>query len=364
MPKKILMVCDSLGGGGAERQLTLMSTSLVDPWQVSVFALEGGVFADEMRAAGIPLNISPRKFRLDPSPIIALWREIDRLRPDVVHSWGWMTSFAAEICCRRWKIPHVSGVIRRAMLPTSRAWTLKRACSLGTVVVANSQAGLDVFGIPPGRGRVLYNGFAPERLERADFDRTTSSRDPHGRLQVVMAATMDNRKDFPLLIESARQLLDDGRFEASFTLLGSGSDHDALVASAADLIETGYMEFPGRVHEVMDYYESTHVGVMLSTPIHGEGLSNSIMEFMASSLPVVCTDQGGNRELVVDGVTGFLIPPSNAEALTEKLNWLEANRDQALAMGRAGRKRIETEFSVARMVDRAGKIYSEVMAGK
>lgn len=363
MAKKILMVCDSLGGGGAERQLTLMATSLVDPWQVSVFALEGGVFEDEMQAAGVPLNISPRKFRLDPSPISALYGEIARLRPDVVHSWGWMTSFAAELCCRRWRIPHVSGVIRRAMLPHSRAWTLKRASSLGTVVVANSQAGLDVFGVPPERGRVLYNGFAPERLARADFDRTDAPVDPSGRFKVVMAATMDNRKDFPLLIDSARQLLDGGRIDAGFTLLGSGSDHDALVNSAADLIETGHMEFPGRVHEVMDYYESTDVGVMLSTPIHGEGLSNSIMEFMASSLPVVCTDQGGNRELVVDGVTGFLIPPSNAAALTGKLIWLEENRDRARAMGRAGRKRIEDEFGVARMVERAAEIYTEVMGG-
>jgi len=359
--KKILMVCDSLGGGGAERQLTLMSTSIIDPWQVSVFALEGGLFAQEIRSAGIPLTISQRKFRLDPSPVAALWREIDRLRPDIVHSWGWMTSFAAEICCRRWKIPHVSGVIRRGMLPHSRAWTLKKTSSLGTVVIANSQAGLDAFGISSGRGRVLYNGFASERFERANFDRTNSSSDPKARFQVVMAATMDNRKDFPVFIESARQLLDSGLLVTRFTSLGGGSDHEALVDSAADLIETGFMVFPGRVPEVMDYYESADVGVMLSTPIHGEGLSNSIMEYMASSLPVVCTDQGGNRELVIDGVTGFLIPPSNAEALTEKLIWLEANRNQARAMGQAGRKRIGNEFSVDKMVERATEIYSEVM---
>jgi colanic acid/amylovoran biosynthesis glycosyltransferase len=60
-------------------------------------------------------------------------------------------------------------------------------------------------------------------------------------------------------------------------------------------------------------------------------------------------------------VTGFLIPPSDSDALAEKLTWLEANRERALAMGRAGRKRIETEFSVARMVERASEIYSEVM---
>ena len=339
--------------------MTLMATSMVDPWRVSVFALGGGLFAREMRNAGVPLTISPRKFRFDPSPSAALWREIARLKPDVVHSWGWMTSFAAEICCRRWKIPHVSGVIRRGMLPRHRGWIIKKACSLGTVVIANSQAGLDAFGIPPGRGRVLYNGFAPERLERADFDQTDSPTDPHGRFQVIMAATMDNRKDFPLLIKAARQLLGSGRSAARFTALGDGSDHDALVNSAADLIQAGHFFFPGRVSEVLDYYASAHVGVLLST--YGEGLSNAIMEYMAGSLPVVCTDQGGNRELVVDGITGFLIPPADAGALSEKLTWLETNREKALAMGRAGRKRIETEFSNTKMIERATEIYSEVL---
>jgi len=103
---------------------------------------------------------------------------------------------------------------------------------------------------------------------------------------------------------------------------------------------------------------------MLSTSIHGEGISNSIMEFMASGLPVVCTDQGGNRELVIDGVTGFLVPVADAGALTEKLIWLEGNREKALAMGRAGRNRIASEFSVEKMVARATEIYTEVMVRK
>lgn len=355
------MVCDSLGGGGAERQLALMVAALGQTWQVSVFALEGGVFDPEIRKSGASLSITPRKFRLDPSPIAALWNAMSDRKPDVVHSWGWMSSFAAEICCRRWKLPHVSGVIRRGMLPHRRAWVLQKASRLGTVVVANSQAGLDAFGVAPGRGRVLYNGFDPERLERADFTRTGPARDSARTFQVVMAATMDNRKDFPVFIEAARRLLDKGLSTARFKALGGGSDHDTLVASADDMIQAGRFEFPGRVHEVMDHYETADVGVMLSSPIHGEGLSNSIMEFMACGLPVVCTDQGGNRELVIDGVTGFLIPVSDTGALVAKLTWLEANRDQALAMGMAGRRRIVEEFSVEKMTARAGEIYAEVM---
>jgi glycosyltransferase involved in cell wall biosynthesis len=355
------MVCDSLGGGGAERQLTLMATSLADPWSVSVFAMEGGVFAGEIRHAGIPLNIAPRIFRLDPSPLASLWRVMGRTRPHIVHSWGWMASFAAEICCQGRKVPHVSGVIRRGMFPHRRGWVLKKASSLGNLVIANSQAGLDAFEVPPARGRVLYNGFDPQRLELARTAREESTAGASLGFHVLMAATMDDRKDFPLFLDAARQILADGRSRARFTALGGGSDHAALVRSAADLIQEGRVTFPGRVDEVMDYYVGAKVGVMLSTPIHGEGLSNSIMEYMASGLPVVCTDQGGNRELVVEGITGFLVPVSDTAALVERLRWLESHRDQARAMGAAGRRRIETEFSVAKMLERAGEIYEEAM---
>jgi len=317
------------------------------------------LFAPVIKSSGVPLAVFPRKFRLDPSPIASLWKEVGRLKPDVVHSWGWMASFASEICCKRWRIPHVSGVIRRGMVPPRKSLHLKVASSLGNLVIANSQAGLDAFGIPSARGRVIYNGFDPERFEIADFDRMEPVPGTDGRFHVVMAATMDDRKDFSLFIRSAENLVAGKNSTAKFTALGGGVDFDTLVSSASDMIKAGHFFFPGRVPEVMEYYNTAHVGVLLST--YGEGLSNSIMEYMASSLPVVCTDQGGNRELVVDGVTGFLIPPSDSEALVEKLVWLETNRGKALAMGRAGRKRIEREFSVAKMIDRSTEIYSEVI---
>jgi glycosyltransferase involved in cell wall biosynthesis len=65
-------------------------------------------------------------------------------------------------------------------------------------------------------------------------------------------------------------------------------------------------------------------------------LSNSIMEYMACELPVICTDSGGNRELVVDGETGFIIPPEDVDSFTEKLLFLKNNPDISHRMGNEG----------------------------
>jgi glycosyltransferase involved in cell wall biosynthesis len=117
--------------------------------------------------------------------------------------------------------------------------------------------------------------------------------------------------------------------------------------------------FTGRVPEVMAFYAGALAGVIMST--HGEGFSNSIMEYMICGLPVVCSDEGGSRELVIDGMTGFVIPPGDAAALAERLSWLRGHPEAARAMGEAGRARIDEQFTVERMVEATLAVYAEVL---
>ncbi|MFO7653524.1 MAG: glycosyltransferase [Candidatus Krumholzibacteriia bacterium] len=355
--KRVLMIGDGLAGGGAERQLALLAGALSSTWDVAVHVLGDGVFAERLREAGVPLEVSPRSWRLDPLPTLRLWAAIRRLRPHVVHSWGWMSCFAAEPCCRLLGIPQVSGVIRRGNLPHRRSLPLRLASRLGVLTVANSRAGLVAFGVDPERGRVLPNGLAPDRLARAE-----ACRPAPGGCHVVMAATMDARKDFGTLVAAARILARRRPGEVRVTAIGGGPDLERWRREAADLVASGAMAFPGRVDEVIEHAHDATVGVMLSTAIHAEGLSNSIMEFMACGLPVICTAGGGNPELVVEGETGFLVPVGDVEAVVARLEWLVAHPAEAAAMGEAGRRRLTTEFSLSRMVERAVRIYDEALA--
>jgi len=75
-----------------------------------------------------------------------------------------------------------------------------------------------------------------------------------------------------------------------------------------------------------------------------EGISLTLLEAMAAELPVVATDVGGNREVVVNGKTGFLVPAQSPQELADAIIKLLRNPDLARAMGRAGRQRVEAEF--------------------
>ena len=93
-----------------------------------------------------------------------------------------------------------------------------------------------------------------------------------------------------------------------------------------------------------------------------EGMSNSIMEAMAAGVPVVASDIPPNRELVVDGQTGFLVKVGDSVGLAQFADRILADPALAERLGTAGRERMRTEFSVEQMVTRHVELYRQVLA--
>ena len=91
-----------------------------------------------------------------------------------------------------------------------------------------------------------------------------------------------------------------------------------------------------------------------------EGFSNVLLEYMACAKPVVATDVGGNREAVIYGETGLLVPPENSQKLAGAIRVFLDNRELALRYGLAGKKRVEKEFSLKRMIERYENIFEEI----
>jgi glycosyltransferase involved in cell wall biosynthesis len=85
-------------------------------------------------------------------------------------------------------------------------------------------------------------------------------------------------------------------------------------------------------------------------PSLAEGISNTILEAMASGLPVIATDVGGNADLVTSGITGQIVPAGNPEALAQQIVKFANAPGQATIMGRLGRERVEETFSMNAMV--------------
>ena len=355
---KILYLVDTLGNGGAERQLSLLLKHLPPQWDRRLWSLGDGPFAEVIRASGVPVEVHERLWRYDLAPILDLWRTVARERPAIIHSWGGVCSAAAAPLCRLLRIPWVDGTIRIGGLSHNHVLRTRSALALADRVIINSHAGLKAWGIPASKGRVIYNGFDADRLTSG-----TGHRPADGPFTAVMAARMSPSKDFTTFLQAARLVLarkPEQRWH--FLALGAGTARPALIKNASDLIEKGIVSFVDAGLEVFPYLQAADAGVLMTNPARlAEGCSNSILEYMAWGLPVVCSDSGGNREVVAEGITGFIIPARSASALVDRLIWLQEHPREAAEMGRAGAQRVLRDFTVQDMVQKMVSVYEELV---
>ncbi|MBI1173627.1 glycosyltransferase [bacterium] len=162
-------------------------------------------------------------------------------------------------------------------------------------------------------------------------------------------------KGVPLLLE-AFATLRARHPEARLTVAGDGEARSRLEARAKALGLEGAVHFAGYLDEpavarLLDEAD------MLVLPSFAEGLPVVLMEALASRIPVIATQVAGVPELVQDGISGFIVPPGDVEALTERLDRLLSDPALCRAMGEAGRAKVEAEFDVAREVERLARLF-------
>ncbi len=111
----------------------------------------------------------------------------------------------------------------------------------------------------------------------------------------------------------------------------------------------------GYAPNVLDYLSVMDICCL--TPVSNEGFSNALLEQMAMGIPVIATDVGGNREAVVHGESGFIIPPNDANALADAILNLYRNKKLRKSFGENAKRRVESKFVVDKMVEQMEKFY-------
>ena len=163
-----------------------------------------------------------------------------------------------------------------------------------------------------------------------------------------MVSVFRQHKDYSSLITAAGNLTGE-RDDITFVCVGNGPDFEKtreMAKSDPRIIFTGTRNDVESIVNIFD------IGILLTDlEKHGEGISNSIMEYMALGKPVIATDGGGTPELVSDGTAGFLIPDKSPGALREKIEYLLDHDEVRIRMGEAGKERIREDFTLDKMVE-------------
>lgn len=199
---------------------------------------------------------------------------------------------------------------------------------------------IEVDRVPPYRVETIYNGLSLSRFETV----TRKRQDLAGGLHFVTVGNLRAVKGHDVLLRAAAEVLA-AYPQASFSIGGEVLEPvfaAELQRLARELGIEDRVSFPGGVTALPAFLAKADVFVL---PSRSEGFSNAILEAMASGLPVVATDVGGNAEAVQDGVTGLIVRPDDPAQLAAALLALLADPGRARAMGLRGRARAEAMFT-------------------
>jgi glycosyltransferase involved in cell wall biosynthesis len=178
------------------------------------------------------------------------------------------------------------------------------------------------------------------------------------RPRVIFTGRLHPQKNLPLLLEAWVDVA--RRTNANLILVGPGNDRQRLIELAGSLGIAERVMFVGAVDSPADYLRAADIFVL---PSVAEGMSNSLLEAMATALPCVVSGIGGNTDLIADGRTGRLVIQPTAEAWSNTLIELLENPSEARLLGSAARKRIDQEFALAVVVERYLELYRRMIAG-
>lgn len=303
----------------------------------------------------------------------ALYRLFRRLRPAVVHTRnlaaleGQVPAFFARVPVRVHgehgrDIEDLDGSSKRHqwMRRLHRPF-VQRYIALSRDLARYLQ---DQVGVPAQRVTQIYNGVDLSRFKaapaRLDIPGSPFNADPRlwlvgtvGRMQAVKAQTL-LAQAFVQVLATRPEL----RAHLRLVMVGDGplrADCESTLRAAgvADLAW-----FAGERSDVPDVMRGLNCFVL---PSVAEGISNTILEAMASALPVVATAVGGNAELVVNGRTGVIVPPADVNQLAAALASMAMNPAAAADAGLEGRLVLETRFSIDAMVAAYSSVYDSLL---
>jgi sugar transferase (PEP-CTERM/EpsH1 system associated) len=337
---------------------------------------ESSDFQKRIQQAHVPIIALHKRDGHDLGVYARLWKVLRRLRPDIVHTRN-LASLECLILAAFSSVPgRIHGehgrdmydldglsvkynLLRRTLRPLVRHY----------IAVSTDLADwlISTVGIRSSRVTQISNGIDLQRFSPLIGPRPSLGPQgfaPPGTLVVGTVGRMTAVKDQLTLVRAFLYLLQttlETRNRVRLVMIGDGPlrEEARRMLQAANAEHLAWL--PGERADIPKVMRGLDVFVL---PSLREGLSNTILEAMASNLPVVATRVGGNPELVEEGKTGMLVPPADPVRLAEAIRTYLIEPARLIRHGQAGRKRAEARFSMESMVNGYLAVYDAVLEHK
>src|ERR1035437_2925451 len=360
---KILFFTDTLKPGGKERRLTELIKALKSKQDIEfeLVVMSNDIHYTEVFDLGTNIHYIIRKTKKDISVFYRFYKLCRNYRPDIVHCWDSMTAVYLVPTCKLLHIKLVNGMVIDSPVKQNifnQHWLrAKLTFPFSDIIVGNSKAGLKAYKAPENKSIVIYNGFNFDRTENLiskEIIKKQISTDSN--YLIGMVASFSEYKDYQTYFRAAELLLKT-RIDVIFLAIGNNTDS----IESRNLIDKQYIDnfrLLGKKSDIESFINAMDICI-LST--FTEGISNSILEYMALEKPVIATSGGGTNEIVMDNKTGFLVNPSNPKELAEKIEILLNDAHLCKSMGLAGIELVKNKFSIDQMLKKYNDLYEIIL---
>ncbi len=355
--------------GGPERQMLGLAHHLPETHQSIFLSFAEGGRCRSFLSTARHHGFEAAALKYDTPRLWSATREIaghlERVGADVLCCHGYKANLLGRLAARRQKIPVVA---------VARGWTgesfkvrlyerLDRVHLrwMDRVVCVSEAQAVRVrrTGVPSDRIRVIYNAIDPGRFRDPDARYRAKLlryfRQP--RTHVVGAAgRLSPEKGFEVFVAAAERVLRE-QPSIGFVLFGDGPERGRLQKqiNAAGMGQNFLLAgFRADLDRFVPYFD------LLVLPSYTEGMPNVVLEAFGAGVPVVGTSVGGTPEIIEDGVSGYVVPPGDAETMADRILAALENPDELPEMGRRGRLCVQEKFGFTMQAELYREAFAEL----
>jgi len=371
-PIRICFVIDYIWGrGGSENQLVMLINHLdrnrFEPFLVLTKSTQ------EMSGEFVPQSCPVYYYTLKQIYSLAglkkaleFRRFLKENKIDLIQAYFPDSTFFASIVGKLSGVPVVFGA-RRNIGHWMRPWDRRKAKFLNRFfidkIIANAlackQAVIEQENARPENVFVIPNGIETQRFDSIP---TWTPENANFPLRIGAVENLKRIKGTDVLIDAAK-IVHEKFPDVSFEIAGDGSDSKIMFYNKqiADCGLTNHFKLLGPLADVPGFLRTLDIAVL---PSRAEGLSNSLLEYMAAGRPAIATDVGGNSELIEHERNGLLVPSENPSALADAVCDLIEHPERAARFAAEARSNVTDQYDVTKVADLHCEIYEKVLSNK
>lgn len=352
-PKKLLIIVNALGIGGAEQMIyELVKFINRDQYcpEILCYGKRQGNFLESKIAEICNVRYIGLTGKINVTFMRKVISVITEINPDVIHAHQGGVTFAIPWCAIRRKplclTVHSKPQQAFSSLNNCMIYMFKHILNMKIVAVSNENLTLvkKYYKLSDKKSECVNNGVDLERFYKI----------PHNGFVFINVARQDKNKNQIAIIRAIHRMIKSGK-NVHLILVGDGPCHDDLKAEVSELGISEYVFFAGQVSDPTEYYAKSDVYVQTS---FREALPLSVLEAMASELPIIVTRVGGLSDIVDQN--GILIEAGNDDELFSAMNRIADVSEIEYQVMASNSKKIVENYSSARMAEQYEHVYDKL----